>query len=208
MFVCFNTFARGPLPGEFLLFSKTGPAIWFQLQKGVKSILSTAGTSTVCSGPLQGLSGGLEQADEPAAVTRGLPRLDWMDHFQQLRDAVISSEDPDLKLDLEALDVLWTCYEATWGDTDGSYQGDANNQLIFTWTYHLKDEFVARLQGLRPLSLIIFAYFALFMKTTEDVWFFSGWPRHIICGIYGELDEAHRTWLQWPLEVLDLHDKH
>ncbi|KAH6975166.1 hypothetical protein BKA56DRAFT_733497 [Ilyonectria sp. MPI-CAGE-AT-0026] len=208
MFVCFNTFARGPLPGEFLLFDTTGPAIWFQLQKGVKSILSTTCSSTVCSGLLQGISGGPERADEPAAVTRGLPRLDWMDHFQQLRDAIVTSKDPDFALDLEALDVLWTCYEATWGGTDGNYQGDVNNQVIFTWMYYLKDGFVARLQSLRPLPLVIFAYFALLMKTTEDFWFFSGWPRHIIYGIDGELDEAHRAWLKWPLEVLDLYDKH
>ncbi|KAH7189866.1 hypothetical protein DER44DRAFT_120910 [Fusarium oxysporum] len=207
VFVCFNIFARGPLPGEYLLFSETGPAIWFQLLKGVKSILGRAGSNIPYTGPFQHLSAGPPEAYQPVSVARGLPPLDWIDHFQRLRDHVICAGDTDAMFDIEALDSLWVCYEATWGGVDGTYQGEAKNQLAFIWTYHLKDEFVLRLQSSKPVSLIIFAYFAHLLGTLEHIWFISRWPQHIICGIYSRLNDSHRPWLQWILKATNQQDE-
>lgn len=203
VFVCFNILGRGPLPGEYLLFSERGPSMWFQLLKGVRSILERVGSSMVFSGPLQGPSSGHQQTYQPMAVAYGLPRLDWIGHFQRLRDHIECSDDFNAAVDVEALDSLWLCFKATWGGMDGTYQGDVKNQLAFIWIYHLKDEFVGRLQGLRPVSLIIFSYFALLLGTLEHIWFISRWPRHIIRGIYSLLDDSHRSWLQWVLEAIN-----
>lgn len=203
VFVCFNVLARGPLSGEYLLFTETGPSIWFQLLKGVRSILEMFGSDRVFSGPpFQSLSAGHQQANQPVAVVRGLPRLDWIGHFQQLRDNIKLSDDLDALLDIEALDSLWVCYRATWGGIDGTYRGDAKNQTVFIWIYHLKDEFVRRLQDLKPMSLIIFAYFALLLKTLQQIWFISGWPQHIIYSIYTQLDSSHKHWLDWVLKAI------
>ncbi|KAF5256944.1 hypothetical protein FOXYS1_12553, partial [Fusarium oxysporum] len=65
VFVCFNIFARGPLPGEYLLFSESGPAIWFQLLKGVRSILGRAGSNIPYTGPFQHLSAEHQEAHQP-----------------------------------------------------------------------------------------------------------------------------------------------
>ncbi|KAF7164529.1 hypothetical protein CNMCM5623_009026 [Aspergillus felis] len=39
--ICFAYFARGPRPGEFLIFSPTGQSEWLILLRGVRSILSS-----------------------------------------------------------------------------------------------------------------------------------------------------------------------
>jgi hypothetical protein len=39
--ICFNYFARGPRPGEYLIISDDGPGEWLALMHGVKLILQS-----------------------------------------------------------------------------------------------------------------------------------------------------------------------
>ncbi|KAH7010191.1 hypothetical protein EDB80DRAFT_839410 [Ilyonectria destructans] len=196
VFVCFNALAQGPMPGEYLLFNESSPAIWFQLVKGVKSIIRKFGSSHIFSGPLESLSTG-----ECGVVAKGLLQLDWLVHFQELREAIASSDDLNKLLNLETLSSLWLCFEATWDSASGAYRADTNAKLAFIWVYHLNDDFVLQLQEKKPFPLLIFAYFAVLMRTLGSVWFISGWPQHIIVGIRSLIREEYSYLMQWPLDV-------
>lgn len=199
VFVCFNTLAQGPMPGEYLLFNKSSPTIWFQLVKGVKSIIRKFGSSHIFSGPLESLSTG---ASKGAVVAKSLLQLDWLVHFQELREAITSSDDLNKSLNLETLSNLWLCFEATWDSASGAYRADTNTKLPFIWVYHLNDDFVLHLQEKEPFALLIFAYFAVLMRTLESIWFISGWPQHIIVGIHGLIQEEYSYLMHWPLNVV------
>jgi hypothetical protein len=201
--VSITTLAYGPQPGEYLLFCNSGFPLWLGLFQGIKSILGEVGVSQVFSGPLAGFLCRPEQVDKPYASRRHLRYVDWVDQFNHLRTYVETSDDPHHTENLEALGSLQMCYEAIWGRPDGTSNSHTRNRMVFIWIYYLRDDFVRRLQEKKPIPLLIFAYFTVPMKTLGNFWFISGWPDHILSGVRAAIDEAHHSWLYWPLQVLE-----
>lgn len=103
-------------------------------------------------------------------------------------------------MNTKALYQLRMCYEAIHGGVTGGYQGNADHQNLFIWTYQLDKEFTARLQERRSVALIILARFALLLKNFEVIWFLQGWADHIMNGIQIFLDDHYQGWLKWPME--------
>ncbi|CAI6059417.1 unnamed protein product [Clonostachys chloroleuca] len=200
--VSITTLAYGPQPGEYLLFCNSGFPLWLGLFQGIKSILGEVGVSQVFSGPLSGFLCRPEQVDKPYASRKHLRYVDWVDQFIQLRTYVETSDDLYCTENLQALGSLQMCYEAIWGRPDGTCKSHTRNQMVFIWIYYLRDDFVQRLQEKKPIPLLIFAYFTVPMKTLGNFWFISGWPDHILSGVRAAIDEAHHSWLQWPLQIL------
>lgn len=201
VFACINAFARGPRPGEYLLFSEHGPPQWLPLLRGVRTIVEMIGIEKVARGP-QGDRpvDPSPMATEPAASAWKLARVEWIDHFDSLRAFVQTSSGPDAAMNTKALYQLRMCFEAIHGGVDGGYQGNADHQNLFRWTYQLEEEFAALLQERRPVSLIILAHFALLLKNFEIIWFLQGWADHIMNGIQKFLDDHYQGWLKWPME--------
>lgn len=200
--VCITTLAQGPRAGEYLLFSDVAVAEWFPLLQGLKSVLTTFSISAIFSGPLRLFSCHTARTGRTTADILHLPRLEWIDPFNQLKDFVAKSSGIEMESNVEAVLSLGQCYEAIWGGTDLAYQGDAVNGLAFMWTYRLKDDFIRRLQRKDPITLVIFAHFAVLLTSLEYIWFIKGWPEHILAGIAGNIDHMYLAWLQWPLEVV------
>ncbi|KAF2139464.1 uncharacterized protein K452DRAFT_360668 [Aplosporella prunicola CBS 121167] len=204
VFACMNAFARGPMPGEYLLFSEQGPPQWLPLLRGLRSIIDSVGIGTIAAGPLY--TGVVEPpappiAAEPAAEMFQCPRLDWINHFERLREFIAAPLDgSDPATDLDAFDKLRLCYMATYGGLDGSYHGNGDHQNAFVWPYQLDEDFTTRLQERKPTSLIIAAHFAVLLKNLEFIWFLEGWAEHVIAGVGKFVGESHRVWLQWPIE--------
>lgn len=99
-FACINYFARGPRPGDFLLFSQLGPPHWLPLLRGVRTITEIAGTERIAAGPLetQPKESAL-RATVPATLIFECPRLDWTDHFERLEAFVADSDDSGADFD-------------------------------------------------------------------------------------------------------------
>lgn len=196
-FACINCFARGPQPGEYLLFSASGSSQWLPLLHGIRTIIDLVGIEKIAAGPSGKASQKVATAKEPATAMLKCLDLDWIARFEQLHALVVSS--PDSHANEDALHKLQWCYEATYG-RDGVFKGDVNHQNAFIWPYQLGQDFVTRMQTQQPLSLIIAAHFALLLQNYEFTWYMVGWSDHIIGGISQLLDGDYRSWLDWPME--------
>lgn len=205
VFACTNTFARGPQPGDYLLFSEHGSPQWLPLLRGVRTLVDMIGVHTVASGP-QGDRpvDSSPKATEPAMTAFSLrcTRLDWISQFERLREMTHTSPSvADASVNAKALEQLRMCYWATYGGENGEYQGDANHQNLFIWPYQLEDEFTDALQGRDQTALVILAHFAVLLKVFGfSIWFLQGWSEHLIDGAQRFIDEYHRVWLEWPIE--------
>jgi len=205
VFACINTFARGPQPGDYLLFSEHGGPQWLPLLRGVRTLVDMIGEHTISSGP-QGDRpvDPCPMATEPGTTAFSLrcTRLDWIGQFERLSELVSTSTSmTDTAVNTKALEQLKMCYWATYGGPDGEYQGNANHQNLFIWPYQLEDEFTDALQGRSQVALVLLAHFAVLLKLFSfSIWFLQGWSEHLLDGAQKHLDEYHRPWLEWPVE--------
>jgi hypothetical protein len=204
--VCYYTWAKGPSPGDFLVFSDQGPAVWMPLLRGVRSIIQTAGPEFLFSGLLAPMKAGPSRVTQSTAAQEQRPRVDWEEPMQEFRRFIVasssssSSAEANSELYLQALDSMVPCFEATYGKGEaGTYDGSPVNQVVFRWLYCIEETFVRCLQRKQPIALIILAYFALLMRILDHHWFMHGWVEHILTGIHGFLDEEYLVWLRWPM---------
>lgn len=205
VFACINAFARGPQPGEYLLFSEHGPPQWLPLMRGVRTIVEMIGIEKIAGGP-QGDRpvNPSPKASEPAATAWRLVQLVWIDHFDHLQGFVQASGGPNFAVNLKALFQLRMCYEAIHGGVDATYQGNADHQNLFIWTYQLEEGYTDLLQERNPVALIILAHFALLLRNFECIWFLRGWADHLINGVQKFLDQHHQVWLEWPIQQVEI----
>lgn len=208
--ICHYVFARGPEPGEYLVFSEHGPPQWLPLLRGVRSILESMGYEKVYSGVLEPMrSHGIPQhADTSAAKRLNLLAAKWERPLLELKNFIASSAPSKEAYSYPgALDNLTRQFKATLGsDEDGSYNGQVISQNVFRWLYVLQDEFIELLQQKRPHALIVVAYFTVLVHVMEsnECWFLQGWTNHILSGIYQSVEEDYRAWLQWPMETVGM----
>ena len=196
-FACINYLARGPQPGEYLLFNSNGSSQWLPLLHGIRTIIDIVGIEQVAAGPAGKAPKKIVPAQEPAKNMLKCPGLDWTSRFERLYAFVTSC--PDSTADVDALNKLQWCYEAMYG-RQGVFKGDVNYQNAFIWPYQLGVEFTAKMQIRKPLSLVVAAHFALLLRNYEFTWYMVGWSDHIIAGIAQVIDEDYRVWLKWPIE--------
>ncbi|EKG19805.1 hypothetical protein MPH_02874 [Macrophomina phaseolina MS6] len=204
--VCLYVFAKGPSPGDFLVFSEHGPSEWMPLLKGVVSIVEMFGRSVLFTGPLAPMQNGPSKASRPVTVIEKKPRIDWEQRFEDLRSLISLSAHPDSATYMTALEGLAQCYEGIFGKgPDASYSGNTANQVHLGWLYRMQDAFVECLHQHHPLALLVLAHFSPLLKSMEPLWFMEGWAEHLITGVHGFVDQSYWTWLQWPMEQVEMY---
>ncbi|KAF4546560.1 C6 finger domain-containing protein [Lasiodiplodia theobromae] len=202
--VCFYVFAKGPSPGDFLVFGEHGPSEWLPLLKGVRCIIELFGHDVLWTGPLAAMGSGPRTASQPIAVKFRKPRVDWERPFDDLRQLVALSGHPDAQTYMNALEGLAQCYEGVFGKgPDAEYNGTTANQVHLGWLYRMEEQFVVCLHQKHPLALIILAYFSPLLKSMEPLWFMEGWAEHLIAGVHGFVDQSLWNWLQWPMDQVE-----
>ncbi|KAL1617231.1 hypothetical protein SLS56_011094 [Neofusicoccum ribis] len=207
--VCLYVFAKGPSPGDYMVFSDNGPSEWFPLLQGVRSIIEMYGHQVLFTGALSPMVNGPRRAVQPTAVREQKSRIDWEKPFDDLRQFIALSGLRDSATYMTALEGLAQCYEGTYGKgPDASYTGDTANQVVLGWLYRMEQEFIHCLQQKHPLALIILAYFSPLLKSMETIWFMKGWAEHIITGVHGFIEESYWSWLFWPVGQLELAASH
>lgn len=75
------------------------------------------------------------------------PDLDWAGHFERLH--ALAASHPGSAVEVEALNRLQWCYEATYG-REGVFKGDVNQQNALIWPYQLREELTHRMQTGQP----------------------------------------------------------
>ncbi|KAL1635930.1 hypothetical protein SLS58_010035 [Diplodia intermedia] len=203
--VCFYVFAKGPAPGDFLVFSEHGgPSEWQPLLKGVRCIVEVFGHDVLYTGPLAAMASGPRNADAPVAVRQRKPRVIWEQPFADLRRLVALAGGDDAATCLVALDGLAACYEGVFGKGPAAvYNGSTANQVHLAWLYRMEEGFLACLRRKSPAALVVLAYFSPLLKAMEPLWFIEGWAEHLIAGVHGFVDQALWGWLQWPMDQVE-----
>jgi hypothetical protein len=207
LLVCWYIFARGPSPGEYLVFSDHGYPTWLPLLRGVRSIRQTIGCDRLFNNTTLSTAGvdHSMNVDAPTVITLKLPRLNWERSFKELEIFIASTASPDFaEVYLVALARLARNYEATYGgDENGSYNGNPVHKMIFQWLYLMDDKLVDQIQQKDSHALLILANFAVLINLYDlyNCWFLHGWARHILFGIYHSLEDAYRVWMRWPMEA-------
>ncbi|KAJ0302967.1 hypothetical protein Brms1b_011854 [Colletotrichum noveboracense] len=188
MLSCLQTFALGPQPGNFLLFTDDSEMEWPIFFRGLRTVAEVS------------VLFGMTEPARPLAFMYGIANLDletlprdgpvtsWGTALRNLRQIMMNevSGEEERAVYQDALHRLRAGFAAVFGDSDTV--GGANSQVVFAWLYHASEDFVGRLQARQNLALVFFAYFAVLIKQIDGVWMIKGWPDHLIAGIYYTLN--------------------
>ncbi|KAI0548890.1 hypothetical protein F4679DRAFT_288443 [Xylaria curta] len=213
--VCYSSFAAGPAgPSDLLacnLDAEQG-VLWVPMVHGVRLIRAKFDDDELFAGLMEPMHRrNFELSPEtllPRCISERLKRLDWEKALQALRDMVSLQRSDDAAVCLSELDKLISIYEATFGtDQDGSFHGPSENQFVFGWLYRLERPFICCLQQRDSIALVILSYFAVLLKTMEQLWYIRGWADHLVAMVKRLAHETDLVWLQWPSEALSYYDR-
>lgn len=213
--VCYCTFAAGPSgPGDLLLcdVDGSGAGRWSPLIKGLVYIRQAARPDALWSGLMAPLGPGVgeerpNKSPPPAGPTferEGFSRVDWVGHFDRLRELVSREDVENRDVYVHCFETLRGIYAATYGDEDGRYDGPPENAFVHGWLYRAKDDYVACLRMREPLALILLAHFALLFRTMERDWFIDRWMEHLLRRTREYTPDSLQEWIRWPTEQAGL----
>lgn len=194
--ICFIYFARGPRPGEYLIFSDNGPSEWLVLMNGVKLLLFSH-HAKIFSGLLE------PTGDKPSYTITPAMRSERHEHMVHLQSVqrLIEEEASDAnerELGMSAIQDLFNIMDELYERVSAGKEGVSLMDLVIGWLYRRPEEFVHLLEQKRPRALVILAYWAVLLKYMESAWFMEGWSEHVMGGISGSLHLDYSPWIDWP----------
>lgn len=195
MLLCFCSLAKGPSPGQYLVYSDEVVPPWMHLVHGVKSILTQQGSL------ISGITGDAEEAPsvliEPDTLFPGYSKAitDLKEHISVLR-----AEDGSFDKYTQPVEDLRSSFETAFVHQDG--RTNIKSQHILAWMYRLDEDFQKSLQERRPMALVILAHYAVVFARLDRSWYVEGWGKHIMQAVKRDLHPAYERWLQWPTSQL------
>ncbi|KKK15809.1 hypothetical protein ARAM_001191 [Aspergillus rambellii] len=132
-----------------------------------------------------------------AREAKSTTNMSFLDDLRRLlKETVMDAK--ELACYLDAVDEMSKSF-ATIADV-----GPDNCQTadVFVWILETSEDYLRLLRERKPEALVIFSYFCVITKALEWAWWMQGLSTHLIEGIYRQLSEEHRCWLQWPMEQL------
>jgi hypothetical protein len=206
LLVCYCAFAAKPAGPADLLLCPGGRddalVAWLPLIRGVRAIRARVDDAVLFAGwtaPLNAPDGRPADA-RPRCEREGFERVAWVAPVRALRAFLAARVGGEVEVCVRALELMVVIFEANYGGEDGSYDGPGENALVFGWLYRVDDEFVELLRQKQPLALVIVAYYAVLLKTMDNLWFVEGWGDHVLYNISCHVSEEFTPWLQWPME--------
>jgi hypothetical protein len=189
--------AKGPQPGNFLLFDDKGPAEWITLFRGVKPVLELYGPDIQ-----SGILAPMIQANIPNGPPHKsiLPpsESDQLDHLRDMIEKTSSSDDSQTLL--EALGNLESLFRSKMG-SDGQKKS-LQFRNLGAWLYRCSEEFTSLLQKHHPAALAIFAHACVALNDLSSTWAMAGWIPHLLRGIWERLPREYHSWMQWPIRQI------
>ncbi|KAG8630552.1 hypothetical protein KVT40_002171 [Elsinoe batatas] len=194
--ICFAYLAKGPQPGEYLVFSDSGEAQWFTLFRGARSIIKDTLMAQIRRERMTDSLG----TPDSTGYERQLPP-DFIDRFQRfhefLSNAAVGEE--AFQVPLDAMNLLKTTMVARYGLPVAWDEGDHKySHVLFSWLYRISDDFLSTLAQKRPASLVIFSFYATLLRDYHPRWMMNDWPDHIEDGIRKYLHPRYKQWVENP----------
>lgn len=213
--VCYCNFAAGPSgPSDLLLcdVDGSGAGRWSPLIRGLTYIRQAARPEVLWSGLMAPLGPALGEESShkppppagPTFAREGFPRIDWVGHFDRLRELVSREDVVNGVVYVHCFEDLRGIYAATYGDDDGEYDGPPDNAFVHGWLYRARDEYVACLRRREPLALILLAHFALLLRTMKEDWYLDRWAEHLLERTRRYTPTDLEEWIRWPTEQAGL----
>ena len=201
--ICIIYFARGPRPGEFIVFSDAGHAEWLVLLHGVRFILETQRDNI-----FTGVMAPRETDSDDSMRQQGISP-EWQgiwnedrQHLKELRKLTKQTE--HAKLYTHLIDNLIQSFEGVYLKL--SFQMDRTGLLPFVigWLYRLPEEYIGLLQQKEPCALVVFASWSILLHHMRHVWYMHNWGVHVMNGIQHTLHEDWKDWISWPMKRIEL----
>lgn len=198
--ICIIYFARGPRPGEFLLFSDTGQAEWLVLLRGVRFIVETQ-RQNIFKGVM--LPNTTESQTQQPHINAGWQEAWREDHrhlleTQQLvRERSADAAQGDMYASL--VDALIQSFEEVYLKMSAGTDRTGLLQIVVGWLYRLPEEYISLLQQKEPCALIVLAYWTILVQHMRPVWFMCNWDFHVIDGILHALQDDWKQGVSWPV---------
>ena len=108
------------------------------------------------------------------------------------------SDEGDRESCRAALEGLKACFRTTGiSQADGLCVSLEDKGGVFGWLAMVDMDFIALLFRRQPVALVILAYFAVFMHSLDEVWWYRGWGSALINTISETLDGTWEPALRW-----------
>ncbi|CAI7585380.1 unnamed protein product [Penicillium manginii] len=195
--IIFIYFGRGPRPGEYLIFSDTGPAEWLVLMQGVKLTVQSH-HQKVFSGILKPEPPEPLPAISPSMALELHEQTVYTQAAQRLVEREVTDESV-LPLYISALDDLYDIMNQVYQRRSAQQTGVALMDLLIGWLYRLPEQFIRLLEEKEPRALVVLAYWAVMFRYMETAWFMKGWAAHVLSGVSTFIQAEYRPWIEWPL---------
>lgn len=203
--ICLVGFGRGLRPGEYLVFSDSGPGEWYKLLYGVKTTRESY-RDNVFVGVL---------SPEVDLISKDIsPELrdELLEHWDYLRRLQIwlSAQTPDesiRKLSQFAIQTLRHTFHEVYQHRSNAKGGVGLMHIILGWLYRLPQDFVSYIEQKSPFALVILANWAMLLKYMRSVWFMEGWDVHITSHIRKVVTAEFQAWAEWPLHHVQKRDE-
>ncbi|KAH7194979.1 hypothetical protein DER44DRAFT_676092 [Fusarium oxysporum] len=179
---------------------------WIPMARGILAILLPS-FSTLRAGPLRELLcvGNFDDMDLDKIMNPDGQR------FCQTRD--VWKNNPDASIYEKTLWVLRKCrmFMAQFSTMDGEDHSEAEFnrawQGAFLFVPFVPEEYFSLLHQRQPPALILYAFYGALLHSVNESWFMEGWGYDIVEAIDDLLGSYWRSWVAWPLEVVDLGNR-
>lgn len=200
--ICIIYFARGPRPGEYIVFSDAGHAEWLVLLRGVRLIIETQ-ASNLFKGPLAPQASELDDLMKQRHV-----KPEWQgfldedqQHLYALQQLIQSTQHANVYGPL--VKNLVKSFEDIYVKMTIQPSRIGLMQYVMGWLYRLPDEYIRLLEQKEPCALVILAAWSILLHYMRPVWYMRDWDVHIIHGIFHALHDDWKDWVSWPLKRIE-----
>ncbi|KAJ6184827.1 hypothetical protein N7519_006128 [Penicillium mononematosum] len=180
--ICLIYFGRGPCPGEYLIFSTSGPSEWLILMRGVKFIMANY-RDKVFTGTLEP-KGGSDEPDfamTPEMCSESSEHTMYTEAVQRLVEQE-EKDESDRAMYISAIKDLLGIIREVYRKVSAGKTGLHLMHLLIGWLYRQPEEFVSIMEQQEPHALIIVASWGVLLKYMESSWLMKGWSKHVVLG--------------------------
>ena len=172
---------------------------WLPLIRGVNSIIMSV-WPWIRNGRLKGLLH--DHVQEPPRTELSRVLSEQLSHLDNMCDR--ASGGPEV---VSAYKAAVGALRLSLVRMNNRPQYECEVSIAFLWPVMIPQEYITMLNEKRPEALIILAHYCIILHQLDHYWWMKGWAPHIIDNIHRELDEDWLYYLQWPTNVISLHDK-
>ncbi|KIV99230.1 uncharacterized protein PV09_09094 [Verruconis gallopava] len=201
---CYLHLAKGPIDGDYLLFSSEGSPPWRTMFRGIKSVdeITSGKAFDVLLRNVDDLVDE-EPIETDDKVVLHCPQRLWFEVFEDLRRHPAFQDGSKVDVKIKILESLSDIFKRTFGTIEDHPENPGETgHLPFAWLYSVDDTFLQLAQERDAVSLVILSFFALLLKRLDSHWWLKGWAEHIVLSIRNLVPSEYHRFIDWSVEQM------